>query len=100
MRKYFKGVNDKDADGWLLATCGCSNIDSNDYVIDTNSLHGDEVPPCCSDAMLFSQFVSGLLNCYYNNLETKNLSEKQIIALGIVEEEEKIPHPDNPELPF
>jgi hypothetical protein len=101
MRKYFKGINSKEADGWLLADCGNSGIDGNDYTIDTNSLHADEVPEACMDAKTFSQLVAGLLNIYYNNMQTKDLSEKQIIEMGTVDKEvESIPHPDNPKLPF
>lgn len=100
MRKYFKGVKDQDADGWLLATSGCSNIDNNDWIIDTNSLHADQVPSECNDAMLFSKFVAGLLNAYYNDIETKELKPEQIMEMGTYVEEEKIPHPDNPTLPF
>lgn len=100
MRKYFKGVKSKDADGWMLADCGCSNIDSFDYTIDTNSLHGDEVPNACNDANTFSKLVSGLLNCYYNNLETKGMKVESLIDLGTVGFEEYIPSPENPKLPF
>lgn len=31
MRKYFKGINSKDADGWFLASTGNSGIDNQDY---------------------------------------------------------------------
>jgi len=98
MRKYFKGTDDPD--GWMLAHCGKSTIDNKDWLIDTNSLHGDEIPNACNDAKTFSQLVSGLLNLYYNNKETKGFTTQQIIYMGIVEESEKIPHPDNPKLPF
>jgi hypothetical protein len=101
MRKYFKAINEKAADGWMLGfTSGNSGIDNEDWVIDTNSLHADQIPEACSDAKLFSQLVAGLLNCYYNNLETKGLSEEQIIELGIVTEEQSIPSAKNTELPF
>lgn len=100
MRKYFKGVRSQDADGWLLATSGYSNEDQNDWIIDTHSLHGDEIPEMCNDAMTFSQLVAGLLNCYYNNVETKGLPEKLLLEMGTVPKAEQIPHPDNPKLPF
>jgi hypothetical protein len=101
MRKYFKGINSKEADGWLLADCGNSGIDGNDYTIDTNSLHADEIPDACTDAKTFSLLVAGLLNCYYNNQVTRGMSEDFIIALGTVDKEiESIPHPSNPKLPF
>jgi len=100
MRKYFKGINSKEADGWLLADCGNSGIDGLDYTIDTNSLHADEVPDACNDAKTFSQLVAGLLNCYYTKTETKGLSEKHLIEMGTVVEEETIPHPSNPKIPF
>lgn len=100
MRKYFKGIKSEDADGWLLADCGNSGIDNHDYTIDTNSLHADEVPESCNDAKTFASLVAGLLNCYFNNIETKELSENYLIEMGTVIEEEKIPHPSNPNLPF
>jgi len=100
MRKYFKGVNSEDADGWMLANCGNSGIDGNDYTIDTNSLHADEVPEACMDAKTFSQLVAGLLNIYYNNKVTTDLTEAYILEMGTVVEEEEIPSPQNPKLPF
>lgn len=100
MRKYFKGVISKDADGWMMASCGNSNLDNQDYTIDTNSLHADQVPSACNDAKTFSQLVAGLLNCYYTNTETKGLTEQMLIEMGTIVEEEKIPSPENPTLPF
>jgi hypothetical protein len=101
MRKFFKGISEKASDGWMLAVVtGNSNVDGKDWIIDTNSLHADQVPESCTDAALFAKLVAGLLNCFYNNIETKPLSAEQIIELGTVVEEEKIPHPSNPELPF
>jgi len=100
MKKYFKGINSEEADGWMLANCGNSGIDGNDYTIDTNSLHADEVPSACNDAKTFSRFVSGLLNLYFNGGNAQDYNEDDIIKMGIVEEEEKIPHPSNPKLPF
>lgn len=100
MRKYFKGINSKDADGWMLADCGNSGIDGNDYTIDTNSLHADEVPSVCNDAKTFSRLVAGLLNCYFNRIETKGIPEFNMMNNGTVLKEESIPHPSNPKLPF
>lgn len=101
MRKYFKGVSGKAADGWMLAVItGNSGEDGQDWIIDTNSLHGDQVPEACSDAKTFSQLVAGLLNYYYNDIDCKDFDEAQVIAMGIVEEDEEIPSSANPELPF
>lgn len=102
MRKYFKGINTKAADGWMLAVVsGCSALDGEDWIIDTNSLHADQVPEACNDAKTFSQFVSGLLNAYYNDINIVELSEENIIAMGVVDdEEESIPSANNPTLPF
>lgn len=101
MRKYFKGIKDEEADGWLLAVVtGTSSIDNESWVIDTNSLHADQVPSVCNDAKFFSCFVSGLLNAYYNEIETKGLSEDDLIDMGTFREEESIPSPLNPEIPF
>lgn len=102
MRKYFKAINEKAADGWMLGfSTGNSGIDNEDWVVDTNSLHADQVPEYCSDAKLFAQLVSGLLNCYYNNVSTVGKPESEVADLGIVNEEtELIPSSKNPELPF
>lgn len=102
MRKYFKAINEKAAGGWMLGfSTGNSGIDNEDWVVDTNSLHADQIPSFCSDAKLFSQLVSGLLNCYYNNVSTVGKSESEIADLGIVNEEtESIPSAKNPKLPF
>ena len=101
MRKYFKGINTKAADGWMLGfVSGNSAIDGQDWIIDTNSLHADEVPQECTDAKTFSQLVAGLLNAYYNDIETKDLDEITLMNMGTVEEEEEIPGPENPKLPF
>lgn len=102
MRKYFKAVNEKAADGWMLGfSTGNSGIDNEDWIVDTNSLHADQVPAYCNDAKLFAQLVAGLLNCYYNNLHVAGFTEEQVAAFGVVDEEtEAIPSPKNPELPF
>lgn len=102
MRKYFKGINSKAADGWMLAfVSGNSNEDGEDWIVDTNSLHASDVPEYCSDAKSFSQLVAGLLNCYYNDYDATALSSEDLISLGTVDEEtEEIPSPLNPTLPF
>lgn len=101
MRKYFKGINEKASDGWMLAVVsGYSNIDNQDWIIDTNSLHADQVPVSCMDAKTFSQLVSGLLNYYYNDNLPKEINDEYLIELGTVKQEEKIPSPLNSKLPF
>jgi hypothetical protein len=100
MRKYFKSANQKEDDGWMMADAGNSAQDGQDYVITTNALHADQVPPACGDARSFTQLVAGLLNCFYGGVETKSLSEEQVMQMGVVEKTESIPHPANPTLPF
>lgn len=101
MRKYFKGINEKAADGWLLGVVtGNSALDGQDWIIDTNSLHADQVPEACADAQSFSKLVAGLLNAFYNNIETRELDENNLILMGTVEKEEQIPSPKNNSLPF
>lgn len=102
MRKYFKAVNEKAADGWMLGfATGNSGIDNEDWIVDTNSLHADQVPAYCNDAKLFAQLVAGLLNCYYNNHSVVGLTEIEVASFVTVDEEtEAIPSPKNPELPF
>lgn len=102
MRKYFKAINEKAADGWLLGfTSGNSGIDNEDWIIDTNSLHADQVPGACNDAKTFSMLVAGLLNCFYNRVETLPYTEEDMMEFGLVDKEtEEIPSPLNPELPF
>ena len=102
MRKYFKGINEKAADGWMLGfVTGNSGIDNEDWIVDTNSLHADQIPDACTDAQTFAKLVAGLLNYYYNNGFSKTLTEEMLIELGTVDEkEEAIPSSANPELPF
>ena len=101
MRKYFKGINEKAADGWMLAfVTGNSWIDGEDWIVDTNSLHADQIPDICTDAKTFAQFVAGLLNCYFNNVDAKDFDETYIASLGVVDKEQEIPSAKNPELPF
>lgn len=101
MRKYFKGVNEKASDGWMLGfATGNSGIDNEDWIVDTNSLHADQIPEACTDAQTFSKLVAGLLNLYYNSQFEKGLTEEMLIEFGTVTEDEEIPSPKNPTLPF
>lgn len=100
MRKYFKAVTEKEANGWVLGfTSGNSNEDNQDWIVDTNSLHADQVPDACNDAKSFSMLVAGLLNLYYNDQEIKGRTEEQVMKFGEFNEEtEGIPSPKNPTL--
>lgn len=100
MRKYFKGVTEKEADGWMLSfITGRSSEDNQDYVVDTNSLHADQVPDACNDAKSFSRLVAGLLNYYYNGF-FEGVDDDMLMELGTVTKAEEIPSAKNPELPF
>ena len=102
MRKFFKGINEKATDGWMLATVtGTSCIDDKYWVIDTNSIA--RRPRYQNIVMMlkkFAQFVAGLLNCYFNNIDAKDFDETYIASLGVVDKEQEIPSAKNPELPF
>lgn len=103
MRRYFAAIADNKhkGQGWPLAfVTGNSYTDFKDWSIETLYLKADEVPEECNDAATFAQLVAGLLNCYYNNIETKDKAEEQIIRMGKPLIDLGIPHPDNTELPF
>lgn len=103
MRRYFAAIADKKhiGQGWPLAFCSGNSItDYKDWSIETLYLKSDEVPEVCNDAATFSQLVAGLLNCYYDKIETKHLEENQLVRMGKPLQELGIPHPANPELPF
>jgi len=67
--------------GWTQASYGCSN-DGNSYYVETYSLKGDEVPDVMNDAKTASQFVAGLLNAYFNNLNVVGMSAETICKMG------------------
>lgn len=99
MRKFFKGTPEKAADGWMLAfVSGTSMTDDKTWIIDTNSLHADQVPSGCNDAADFSKLVAGLLNCYFNNVDTRNFAVADLIDAGTVTPDEEIPSAKNPTL--
>jgi hypothetical protein len=103
MRRYFAAIGEKDkvGNGWPLAFCsGNSMSDFKDWSIETVGLKGDEVPGVCNDSKTFSELVAGLLNAYFNELETKDLTEEKLIRMGKPLVELRIPHLLNPELPF
>ena len=105
--RLWKDISQQIADkkkmgtGWPMAfVSGNSQTDNKDWSIEILNHHADEVPIECADAATFSQLVAGLLNYYYNDLETKDVPVEKIIRMGKPLAELKIPHPDNPELPF
>jgi hypothetical protein len=103
MNRYFIAIADDQykGQGWPLAFCsGNSCSDFKDWSIETEGLKADEVPDVCNDAKTFSQLVAGLLNAYYNKIETKDLTVEKIIRMGKPQKDLGIPHPSNPELPF
>jgi hypothetical protein len=103
MRRYFAAIGDKNkiGTGWPLAFCSGNSIsDNKDWSIEVLGFHADELRDSWNDAKPFSELVAGLLNAYYNNMETKDMTEEQLIRLGKPLAELKIPHPDNPTLPF
>lgn len=79
---------------------GNSQTDNKDWSIEILHHHADEVPVECADAATFSQLVAGLLNYYYNDIETRGKTVKELIRMGKPLVELNIPHPDNPTLPF
>lgn len=103
MRRYFAAIADKKhiGQGWPLAFCSGNSIsDYKDWYIETLYLKADQVPEVCNDSASFAQLVAGLLNCYYNEIETKGMDEKAVVRFGKPLAELNIPHPANPELPF
>ena len=103
MNRYFIAIGDDEhkGQGWPMAfVSGNSQTDNKDWSIETVGLKGDEVPGECCDSMTFSQLVAGLLNCFYNNIETKNKSAKTIIRMGKPEVKPRIKKINGPEIPF
>lgn len=103
MKRYFAAIGDKKqvGNGWPLAFCsGKSLSDLKDWSIEALGFHADEMPESWMDSKEFSELVAGLLNAYYNKMETKGLTEMKLIRMGKALQELNIPHPDNTELPF
>src|SRR6478672_6175867 len=101
-RRYFRGITtEKAGNGWPLGfTTGYSMVDNKNWAISTINLKSDEVPDPCNDAASFARFMAGMLNCYFNGVETKDLSIDELTRLGTSEEELDIPSPENPVIPF
>lgn len=89
MTKFFKSVITKKDDGWPQCHFGCSGIDSNDYVLTTHCLKGDEVPNEMNDAKTASQMVAGLLNAYYFGIDASQYPHNVICKWGEIENEDE-----------
>jgi len=89
MSKLFKSVTNKNDDGWMQCSFGCSGKDSKDYVLTTNHLKSEEVPDEMNDAKTASEMVAGLLNAYYTGLDVTKLLPDQICKMGVVENEDE-----------
>lgn len=103
MRRYFASIGDKKRQGigWPLAFCSGNSVsDFKDWSIECLGFKADEVPLEWADSKDFAALVAGLLNAYYNNIDTRVMDEKTVIRLGKPLAELNIPHPLNPELPF
>jgi hypothetical protein len=103
MKRQFAAIGDKNkiGTGWPLAfVSGKSCKDDKDWSIEILYHHSDEVPNELNDAKDFSELIAGLLNCYYNEIETYPKTVKQLMEMGRSIEELNIPHPNNTEIPF
>lgn len=102
MRILFKSMIADKADGWPMGFYGCSNIDNQDYALDTHYLKSDEVPAAMCDAKTCSELIAGLLNAYYTKKDVTQMSEHEVQRLGVYVEQEDTPaRSDNTkELPF
>lgn len=101
--RYFSAIGDQKhvGTGWPVAfSSGNSISDFKDWSIEALGFHADEMRETWNDAKDFAQLVAGLLNAYYNNMDTREMDEKKLIRLGKPLAELNIPHPANPELPF
>ena len=78
----FKSSTVKNDDGWLQMSLGNSGIDNEDYVVTTQNLHSTDVPEMMMDAKTASELISGLLNCYFSNVDATKLSAEKIMDLG------------------
>lgn len=90
------------ADGWPMGFYGNSQIDNEDYCLDTHHLHADEVPLPMHDAKLCSELIAGLLNAYYKEIDVSKMSEEEVMRMGRYIEEEDVPkiNENQKELPF
>lgn len=79
---------------------GKSGEDGESYAISTNNLKSDEVPDICMDAKSFAEFMAGLLNAYFSDVDALAFDPEKIAEMGRPEIALDIPHRDNPEIPF
>lgn len=86
MNKLFKSATGKTDDGFQQALFG-NAYDGHVYVLTTNRLKADEVPDIMSDAATASQFVAGLLNAYFNDLDVHGIDPGLICDMGKVRNE-------------
>lgn len=102
MRILFKSVIAKKSDGWPLGFYGCSCIDNNDYTLDTHYLKADEIPEAMMDAKTSSELIAGLLNAFYKSVDVSQMSEQEVMRMGVYVEEEDTPavNPNQTEIPF
>lgn len=101
MRLLFKSVIAKDADGWPMGFYGNSCIDNQDYALDTHYLKSDEVPEAMCDAKTSSELIAGLLNAFYKEVDVSQMSEDEVMRMGVYVEERDVPfNPNQTEIPF
>lgn len=103
MRLYFKSATvEKAGEDWPLGHYGNSGIDGHDYALATHHLRADEVPEPLCDAKTTSEFIAGLLNCYYKKIDATKLKEDEIKRMGVYVEKEDAPplNPNQKEIPF
>lgn len=87
MKKFFKSTTPIKDDGWLQCHFGCSSIDTQDYVVTTHYLKGDEVPEEMNDAKTASELIAGLLNAYYNGINVADMPPDKVCAAGLIDQD-------------
>ena len=103
MRLLFKSETvEKAMNDWPLGFYGSSISDNNDYAICTHYLKADEVPEILQDSKTTSQFIAGLLNAYFKNINVTEMEEADVCRMGIYVPDEDVaaPNPNQSELPF
>lgn len=83
MTKLFRSNTDALSD-WLVALFGESH--GRNYYLTTNHLKADEVPDIMQDAKTSTEFVAGLLNAYFNQVNIVDYTRDEILAMGCIDD--------------
>jgi len=86
IRKLFKSSVTKKADGWPMGFYGNSQTDGEGYALDTHYLKSDEIPEVMMDSKTATEFIAGLLNAYFNDVNVVEMPTEKICVMGVIDE--------------